>query len=141
VLDIDPEKERISLGIKQLTDDPFEASLGSIKKGQIVTGTVSAVLENAIEVTLADGATGVIRKSDLARDRSEQRPDRFAVGEKLDAKVIQIDRSGRRIMLSIKAREVEEDKAAMEQYGSSDSGATLGDILGAALSRQEGKKD
>jgi small subunit ribosomal protein S1 len=141
VLDIDPEKERISLGIKQLTDDPFEASLGSIKKGQIVTGTVSAVLENAIEVTLADGATGVIRKSDLARDRSEQRPDRFAVGEKLDAKVIQIDRSGRRIMLSIKAREVEEDKAAMEQYGSSDSGATLGDILGAALSRQEEKKD
>ena len=141
VLDIDADKERISLGIKQLADDPFESSLGSLKKGQVVTGTVSAILENAVEVALADGAVGVIRKSDLARDRSEQRPDRFAVGEKLDAKVIQIDRGGRRIMLSIKAREVEEDKAAMEQYGSSDSGATLGDILGAALKGQEEKKD
>ncbi|MEZ5670657.1 MAG: 30S ribosomal protein S1 [Alphaproteobacteria bacterium] len=141
VLDIDAEKERISLGIKQLEQDPFESSLGSLKKGQIVTGTVSAVLENAIEVTLADGAVGVIRKSDLARDRSEQRPDRFAVGEKLDAKITQIDRGSRKIMLSIKAREVEEDKAAMEQYGSSDSGATLGDILGAALKGQEEKNN
>ena len=141
VLDIDADKERISLGIKQLSEDPFESSLGGLKKGQVVTGTVSAVLDNAVEVALADGAVGVIRKSDLARERSEQRPDRFAVGEKLDAKITQIDRSGRRIMLSIKAREVEEDKAAMEQFGSSDSGATLGDILGAALKNQEEKSD
>jgi small subunit ribosomal protein S1 len=88
-------------------------------------------------VTLADGMTGFIRKSDLSRDRSEQRPDRFAVGEKVDAKITSIDSKTRKVALSIKAREVEEEKQAMADYGSSDSGASLGDILGAAISKAQ----
>ena len=139
VLDIDVEKERISLGVKQLTGDPFAESLSNLKRGMVVTCTVSEVTTGGIEVTIGDeGAKGFIRKSDLSRDRSEQRPDRFAVGEKLDAKVTSIDKSSRKIGLSIKAREVEEEKQAMADYGSSDAGASLGDILGAALrSKQE----
>ncbi len=133
VLDVDVEKERVSLGIKQLTDDPFEAALGKMKKGGIVTCTVSTVLDNGIEVTVGDGVSGFIRKSELSRDRSEQRPDRFAAGEKVDAKITQINRKARRLVLSVKAREVEEEKKAMAAYGSSDSGASLGDILGAAI--------
>jgi small subunit ribosomal protein S1 len=135
VLDVDVAKERISLGIKQLAGDPYEAAAGEIKKGAVVTCTVSAVLDNGIEVTVADGAKGFIRKAELSRDRSEQRPDRFAVGEKVDAKVTAFDAKSRKLTLSIKARELDEDKQAMAQYGSSDSGASLGDILGAALNR------
>ncbi|MDD3371489.1 MAG: 30S ribosomal protein S1 [Alphaproteobacteria bacterium] len=144
VLDIDSEKERISLGIKQLTQDPFESVQVNFKKGDIVTGTVSAIQENGIEVTLGDAAggfTGFIRRSDLARDRSEQRTDRFAVGEKVDAKITTIEKGSRRIGLSIKAREVEEEKQAMAEYGSSDSGASLGDILGAAIKKAQKKDD
>ena len=137
VLDIDLEKERISLGIKQLSDDPLEASIGSIKRGDVVTCTVSQVTDGGIEVTTSGGLTGFIRRSDLGRDRSEQRPDRFAVGEKVDAMVTQVDRSGRRLSFSIKSREIEEEKEAMAQYGSSDSGASLGDILGAALREKQ----
>ena len=137
VLDVDIEKERISLGIKQLSDDPFTSSVSGLKKGSVVTCTVSAVQDNGIEVAVGDGATGFIRRSDLSRDRSEQRPDRFAVGEKVDAKITQVDRSGRRISLSIKAREIEEEKKAMAEYGSTDSGASLGDILGAALREKQ----
>jgi small subunit ribosomal protein S1 len=140
VLDVDVEKERISLGIKQLTDDPFERAATSVKKGDVITCTVAKVLDSGIEVSVADGATGFIRKAELSRDRVDQRPDRFAVGEKVDAKVISIDRSTRRYSLSIKAREIEEDKQAMAQYGSSDSGASLGDILGAALTRATKEK-
>jgi small subunit ribosomal protein S1 len=138
VLDVDVEKERISLGIKQLATDPFESSLASVKKGDVVTCTVSAVSDGGIEVTLSDGLPGFIRKAELSRDRGEQRPDRFAVGEKVDAKVTAIDRATRKLTLSIKSREVEEEKKAMAEYGSSDSGASLGDILGAALSRRGG---
>ena len=133
VLDIDVEKERISLGVKQLTGDPFESEMSNVTRGAVVTGTVSEITTGGIEVTIADGVKGFIRKSDLSRDRSEQRPDRFAVGEKVDAKVTSIDKSSRKISLSIKAREVEEEKQAMADYGSSDAGASLGDILGAAL--------
>ena len=136
VLDVDVEKERISLGIKQLTKDPFAGAMDGIKRGAQVTCTVSAVVDGGIEVSV-DGATGFIRKSELARDRSEQRPDRFAVGDKVDAKVASIDRSSRRITLSIKALEVAEEKHAMAEYGSSDSGASLGDILGEAISKAE----
>ena len=137
VLDVDPEKERISLGMKQLVEDPFEKGVAEIRKGAIVTCTISTVTDNGIEVTVGDdGLTGFIRKSELSRDRSEQRPDRFAVGEKVDAKITQIDRGGRRVTLSIKAREVEEEKQVMAEYGSSDSGASLGDILGAALKKR-----
>ncbi|WP_375596845.1 30S ribosomal protein S1 [Algihabitans albus] len=135
VLDVDVEKERISLGIKQLASDPFESAMEGLKKGEVVTCTVTEVNDGGIEVAISDGATGFIRKSDLARDRSDQRPDRFAVGEKVDAKVTQIDRKTRKISLSIKQLQVEEEKKAMAEYGSTDSGASLGDILGAALTK------
>jgi small subunit ribosomal protein S1 len=143
VLDVDVEKERISLGIKQLATDPFESSLAKLKKGDVVTTTVTAVNDGGIEVTVGDGLPGFIRKAELSRDRAEQRPDRFAVGEKIDAKVTALDRATRKLSLSIKAREVEEEKKAMAEFGSSDSGASLGDILGAALSRrgEKGEKD
>jgi small subunit ribosomal protein S1 len=142
VLDVDIEKERISLGIKQLAHDPFEQSLASVKKGDVVTCTVSAVTDGGIEVTLADGLPGFIRKAELSRDRAEQRPDRFAIGEKVDAKVTAVDRASRKVTLSIKSREVEEEKQAMAEYGSQDSGASLGDILGAIIRRTEkGEKD
>ena len=133
VLDVDIEKERISLGVKQLREDPFESGSGDLKKGEVVTCTITAIVENGIEVMVNDSLQGFIRKAELSRERSEQRPDRFAAGEKLDAKVTQIDKSGRRVTLSIKALEVQEEKAAIKAYGSSDSGASLGDILGAAL--------
>ncbi len=137
VLDVDIEKERISLGIKQLSSDPFESAFSNLKKGDVVTGTVTAVQENGLEVQIADGVSGFIRKSDLSRERSEQRTDRFAVGEKVDAKITQLERGSRKIGLSIKAKEIEEEKEAMAQYGSSDSGASLGDILGAAIRNKQ----
>ena len=141
VLDVDVEKERISLGIKQLADDPYEESLSKLKKGDVVTCTVTIVTENGLEVTTADGMPGFIRKAELSRERSEQRPDRFAVGEKVDAKVTAIDRATRKVTLSIKSREVEEDKKAMAEFGSSDSGASLGDILGASFNRAKTEKE
>ncbi|MGE3622919.1 MAG: 30S ribosomal protein S1 [Bdellovibrionales bacterium] len=145
ILDIDASKERISLGIKQLTNDPFESVVVGVKKGDVITCKVSAIHENGIEVSLGDtasGFSGFIKRGDLARERSEQKPDRFAVGEKVDAKVTNIDKGTRKVTLSIKAREVEEEKQAMAEYGSSDSGASLGDILGAAIKKKkdEGKE-
>ena len=143
VLDVDIDKERISLGIKQLEEDPFEKSASAIRKGAVVTCTVSQITDGGIEVSVGEeGLTGFIRKSDLSRERSEQRPDRFAVGEKVDAKVTQFDRASRKVSLSIKAHEAQEEKKAMAEYGSSDSGASLGDILGAALKKaQQATKD
>jgi small subunit ribosomal protein S1 len=141
VLDVDIEKERISLGIKQLEADPFEQGMAKVKKGDVVTATISAILETGIEVSLPDGMPGFIRKSELSRDRSEQRPDRFAIGERVDAKVTTIDRATRRVSLSIKAREVDEEKKAMAEFGSAESGASLGDILGAAIRRRQGAAD
>ncbi|HUL04708.1 MAG TPA: 30S ribosomal protein S1 [Candidatus Acidoferrum sp.] len=140
ILDVDVEKERISLGIKQLSDDPFATATSQHKKGDVVTCTVTQVQDNGIEVSLGDGVTGFIRKADLSRERSDQRPDRFAVGEKVDAKITAIDAKTRKLSLSIKARELDEDKQAMAEYGSSDSGASLGDILGAALSKAQKTK-
>ena len=136
VLDVDPEKERISLGIKQLAADPM-AKLSSLKKGDVVTVTVAEVQDGGLEVTLEGGAHSFIRRADLARDRNDQRPERFGVGDKIDALVTQADKTGRKIGLSIKAREISEEKEAVAQYGSSDSGASLGDILGAALKRKQ----
>ena len=142
VLDVDVDKERISLGVKQLTGDPFEGTVKDVKKGAVVTCTVASVADNGINVTIGEGgASGFIRRADLSRDRSEQRPDRFAVGEKVDAKVTQLDRSGRKLTLSIKQREVDEEKRAMAEYGSTDSGASLGDILGAALREKQAQDD
>jgi len=142
VLDVDVEKERVSLGVKQLTEDQVANTMTGLKKGDVVTCTVSAVVSGGIEVTVEDGSIpGFIRKSDLSRDRSEQRPDRFAAGEKVDARITQIDKNGRRLTLSIKAREVEEEKEALANYGSSDSGASLGDILGAAFEQKRASSD
>jgi len=141
VIDIDVEKERISLSIKALTSDPFASAAKAIKKGEIVTCTVTAVQDNGIEVALSEGLTGFIRKGDLSRDRSEQRADRFAAGEKVDAKVTAFDTKTRKISLSIKAHEIDEDKRARKEYGSSDSGASLGDILGAAINRARAARD
>ena len=141
VLEVDTDKERISLGIKQLAGDPMD-TLGDIRKGSIVTCEVSAVKDNGIEVSIGEaGLSAFIRRSDLSRDRSEQRPERFAVGNKVDARVTQMDKSSRRISVSIKALEIAEEKEAVAQYGSTDSGASLGDILGAALTKAQEDPD
>ena len=141
ILEVDVNKERISLGIKQLSDDPFEGTANDVKKGEVVTCTVSKIVDNGIEVTVNEVMQGFIRRSDLSRDRSEQRPDRYAVGDKIDARITAIDASGRKLNLSVKAREIEEEKQAMKDYGSSDSGASLGDILGAALQSKRASAD
>jgi len=133
VLDIDIEKERISLGIKQLTDDPFETAANEVKKGEVVTCTVSAITDGGLEITISNGLQGFIRRADLSRERSEQRPDRFAVGDRVDAQITNIDKREHKLTLSVKAQEISEEKEAMAHYGSSDSGASLGDILGAAI--------
>jgi small subunit ribosomal protein S1 len=139
VLDVDVEKERISLGIKQLQGDPF-AEAGDLKKGAVVTCEVTAVNDGGIEVKIVDtDMTSFIKRSDLARDRNDQRPERFAVGEKVDARVTLFDKKARKVGVSIKALEIAEEKEAVAQYGSSDSGATLGDILGTALKQRDGK--
>ncbi|MEC9344939.1 MAG: 30S ribosomal protein S1 [Pseudomonadota bacterium] len=142
VLDVDIDKERISLGIKQIDNDPF-ADAKTMKRGETVTCSVVRVMDAGLEVETSTGLPGFIRKGDLSRDRSEQRPDRFAVGDKFDANVIGVDNKSRRVSLSIKALEFAEEKEAVANYGSTDSGASLGDILGAALrARQEkGEKD
>ncbi|HEY7579631.1 MAG TPA: S1 RNA-binding domain-containing protein, partial [Acetobacteraceae bacterium] len=110
--------------------------LDSVHRGDVVTCVVANILANGIEVKVNDVLTGFIRRAELARDKSDQRPDRFAVGEKVDAKIVAIDRAARKLSLTIKGKEVEEEKQAMAEYGSSDSGASLGDILGAAIRRR-----
>ena len=137
ILEIDLEKERISLGIKQLTDDPYAGEVDKFKKGSIVTCTITAVTEQGLEVSVGENSTGFIKRTDLSRERNEQRTDRFAVGEKIDATITQFDKKNRSLTLSIKAREIEEERKAMADFGSSDSGASLGDILGAALAKKE----
>jgi small subunit ribosomal protein S1 len=135
VLDVDVEKERISLGIKQLEGDPMDTA-GDVKKGSVVTCEVTDVKEAGLDVKIVGSdLTTFIKRSELARDRGEQRPERFAVGQKVDARIIQFDRRAHKVQVSIKALEVAEEKEAIAQYGSSDSGATLGDILGTALKR------
>ena len=141
ILDVDIDKERISLGIKQLTDDPFAGQMDSHRKGEVVTCTVTQLTDNGIEVSVDESLTGFIRRVDLSRDRAEQRANRFAVGEKVDAVITNVDRKTRKLSLSIKARETAEEKQAVEEYGSSDSGASLGDILGAALAKRESGDD
>jgi len=137
VLDVDVEKERISLGIKQLGEDPFRQAIAGIKKGDRVTCTIKEVTPGGVEVETTSGAVGFIRKAELARDRDEQRPERFAPGEKIDAKVVNVDGASRRLTLSVKALEVEDEKQAMAEFGSSDSGASLGEILGAAFRQKQ----
>ncbi len=136
VLDVNPEKERISLSIKAL-DDAFATALTGVKRGNVITVKVASVEDGGISVEY-DGVKSFIRRSDLSRDRSEQRPERFSVGDMVDVRVTNIDRAGRKLKLSIKAREIAEEQEAVEQYGSTDSGASLGDILGAALKGRDG---
>ncbi|WP_099826558.1 30S ribosomal protein S1 [Oceaniglobus indicus] len=131
VTEVDVEKERISLSIKAL-DDSFTGATEGVRRGSIITVTVTSIEDGGIEVEY-EGAKSFIRRSDLSRDRAEQRPERFQVGDKVDVRVTNVDQKTRRLGLSIKAREIAEEKEAVEQYGSSDSGASLGDILGAAL--------
>ena len=139
ILDIDVEKERISLGIKQLKEDVAATEIDNIRKGSTVTCTIAEISENGLEVNVGDNLKGFIKKNDLARERVDQKTDRYGVGDKVDATVTNIDKKSRKISLSIKAREIEEEKKAMAEYGSSDSGASLGDILGAALAKKDEK--
>ena len=141
VLEVDVDKERISLGIKQLVEDTVGESLSNIRRGDIVTCSITAVTDGGLEVSVGEGISGFIRRSDLSRDRAEQRPERFAVDEKVDAQVTNVDGSARKLTLSIKAREMAEEKQAMAEFGSSDSGASLGDILGAALAKRDEEKN
>ncbi len=138
ILDMDADKERVSLGIKQLTKDNFEEVADTIKKGQIVTGVVSEIDDTGITVDV-DGIKGFIKRTDLSREKTEQKSDRFAIGEKVDAKVMTLDTKNRKMTLSIKAKEIAEEKEALAEYGSADSGASLGDILGAALQKAKKK--
>jgi small subunit ribosomal protein S1 len=141
VLDVDVEKERISLGVKQLQGDPM-ASAGDLKKGSVVTGEVIEVKEGGIEVKIVDtDLTAFIKRNELARERGDQNPERFAIGQKVDARVTQFDRKTRKLAVSIKALEVAEEKEAIAQYGTADSGASLGDILGAALKQRDDKPE
>ena len=137
ILDINVENEKVSLGIKQLTEDKFTSELENIKLGDTVTCLINKITDNNIEVSIGDNIKGSIRKSDLSRDRKDQRTDRFGIGDKVDAAVIKIDKKQRSVNVSIKAREIEEEKQAMAEFGSSDSGASLGDILGAALEKKK----
>ena len=132
VSEVDVEKERISLSIKGMGGDKFAEAVGGVKRGSIVTVTVTAIEEGGVECEY-EGMKSFIRRSDLSRDRAEQRPERFSVGDKVDVRITNVDAKTRRLGVSIKAREIAEEKEAVEQYGSSDSGASLGDILGAAL--------
>ena len=135
VLDVDVEKERVSLGIKQLGGDPIGEG-DTYKKGQQITVTVTSIETGGIEVKFGEDdapVTAFVRKSDLSRDRNEQRPERFAVGDRVDAMITAVDKASRRVSVSIKALEMKDEQEAIEQFGSSDSGASLGDILGAAL--------
>jgi len=141
ILAIDVEKERISLGVKQLANDPFESEFGNIEKGSTITCTVSEVRDDGIGVKITDNIQSFVKKSELARERQDQRPDRFAVGDRIDVKVTALEKATRKVSVSIKALEAEEHKKAISEYGSVDSGASLGDILGAALNEAaaEGK--
>lgn len=134
VSEVDTDKERISLSIKAVEGDPFAEVVDGVKRGSVVTVTVTAIEDGGIEVEY-EGMKSFIRRSDLSRDRAEQRPERFQIGDKVDARVTNVDAKNRRLGLSIKAREIAEEKEAVEQFGSSDSGASLGDILGAALKK------
>ena len=142
VLEVDAEKERVALGIKQLNKDPFESTISEkYKKGMVVTCLVENVLDSGLEVKLENDILAFIKKSDLSREKEEQKPVRFAKGEKVDAMITNIDKGTRKIYVSIKAMELEEEKKAMKDYGSTDSGASLGDILGAALEAKSDNKN
>lgn len=140
VLNIDIEKDRVALGIKQLTEDPYEGSVGQFKKNMVVTCIIVSTNNDGVEVNIDDKALGFIKKIDLSSERSEQKTDRFAKGDRVDAKIISIDKANRRLALSVKALEIDVREKAIKEYGSTDSGASLGDILGAVLEENKTKK-
>jgi small subunit ribosomal protein S1 len=141
VLNVDIDRERVSLGVRQLTEDKVSTSLSGFKKDDVVTCAVTAVNKDGIEVELTGGIKVFIKKNDLSKHKSEQRPERFGVGDKVDAKVTAIEAKDRKVSLSIKAYEVEEEKKTIAEYGSANSGASLGDILGKALAGKKAEKD
>jgi len=140
LLEIDIEKERVSLGIKQLTKDPMSSNK-DIVKGKIVTSIIKEINDKGLEVEISENLKGFIKKSELSKERGDQRTDRFAVDEKIDAKILSVDNKNRIVNLSVKSIQVEEEKQALKEYGSVDSGASLGDILGAALEEKAEKKE
>lgn len=140
VLAIDADKRRVNFGIKQLLEDPFEKTCADLKRGAVVTCTVKEVEKEGLVVSIADVVDSYIRKSELSNDRAEQRTERFAVGDRLDAKITAIDKTNRKVSVSVKALEQEEKKKKIAAYGSASSGASLGDILGAALNAADDKK-
>jgi small subunit ribosomal protein S1 len=133
ILEMDADKERVALGIKQLSEDPFKGAMDGVARGSVVTCTVTEIEGTGVKVSVNENLNGYIKKIDISSERSEQRPERLAVGEKVDAKIMKIDAKTRELTLSIKAYEQEQNKKAMEEFGSTESGASLGDILGAAL--------
>ena len=138
ILEIDPDKERISLGIKQLKEDRVASSLDKVKKGEVVTCVIKEIKEDGIAVDV-NGLPGFIKTNDLSKTKSEQKPERFAVDEKVDAKITAIDNKTMQLTLSIRAYEIDEEKKIMKEYGSTDTGALLGDILGASIKEAEKK--
>jgi len=140
LLEIDVDKERVSLGIKQLTKDPMSDNKDLVR-GNIVTSVIKSITEKGLHVEISEGVNGFVKKSELAKERGDQRVDRFAVDEKIDGRIMSIDSNTREVNLSIKALQVAEEKQAMKDYGSVDSGASLGDILGAALEKKANKTD
>ncbi|MCH9753461.1 MAG: 30S ribosomal protein S1 [Alphaproteobacteria bacterium] len=141
VLSVDAEKERVNAGIKQLDKDPFEEAFSSVKKGSVLTCIVDSIETDGISVEVANGITSFIKKSDLSNEKVEQRPERFAVGDRVDTKVVKLDKVNRSVVLSIKSLEADEQKQKIAEYGSASSGASLGDILGKAMSEVDDKKD
>ncbi len=135
VLEVDVEKERVALGVKQLSEDPHKDTISNLAKGNVVTCVVKNILDSGIEVEFDNGMVGMIKKAELSKDKQDRRIDRFAVGEKVDAKVLSIDKITRKVLLSVRALEIEEEKRTMAEYGSADSGASLGDILGVAMNK------
>ncbi len=133
VLDVDVEKERIALGVKQLVENPYKDAVVNVAKGTVVTCVIDEINQDGLVVSLPNGMLGSIKKSDLSKDRQDRNVDRFAKGEKIDAKIIAVENNGKKISLSIKAVEIDEEKQYLAEYGSSDSGASLGDILGTSI--------
>jgi len=140
VLSVDAEKERVNAGMKQLEKDPFEEAFQDLRKGSVVTCTVKAIEKDGILVEVTNGINSFIKKADLSNDKVEQRPDRFAIEDRLDTKVVSLDKVNRTVVLSIKALEADEQKQKIAEYGSASSGASLGDILGKAMNKVEEKK-
>lgn len=134
IIDVDVEKERISLGIKQLSEDTVNEALSGLKKGDVVKAVVKATEDKGIIVEV-NGLSTLIKKADLSKDKASQNPDNFKEGDEVEAKVTSLDKKNGKFGLSIKALEVEEEKKVLEEYSNTSSGSSLGDALGEALKK------